>query len=868
MTERELHRRVRDLFDTAAELEPAARRAYLDEACGDDPRVRSEVESLIGSLESAPTGELFPPLVALGEGEALAIGQRIGPYTLRREIGAGGMGVVYEAAREDVEKTVALKLVRHGRLASPGHVRRFLMERRLLARLEHANIARMLDAGVTESGLPFLVMEYVDGLPIDRFCDARRLGVRERLVLFGQVCDAVHYAHRHLVIHRDLKPSNIAVTNDGLVKLLDFGIASLLDQDQDAADEPPHSGHVLVTPEYAAPEQLAGGPVTTASDVYALGTLLFELLTGRLPFGDRSRTTPELLRAVCEEQPEPPSRVVRRYRMEGQEGTSASALPTAESVAASRATLPARLVRQLAGDLDTIVLRALDKEPERRYHSAQELRDDIDRHLAGRPVRARGDSVWYRSRRFVRRHAAVVAASGLGVAALVAGIAATALQARRAEAARAIAEQRFRDVRSLAGALVADVHDAISDLPGSTPVRATLVTGALEHLDRLHRQSGDDPALLGEIAEGYVRLGLVQGNPTSANLGDLAAARRSFARALSIAQSLVARNPSNHAARRTLALAHEKMSDVDAWGGKVPDGVAHARSALQEWRSLATAHPESVTLTRAVATSHLKLGDLLGNPHLPNLGEGANAAREYRHALELLHSVSQDSAASWGTRRLLALVHERIGAVMSAEGRHADAIAELVRALELREDLARERSASVDADRDLAVTHQVLCEARRSAGALERALEDCLRAVALYESLRASDSRNAQGIHDLALGRLSLHHVLVERGQPARGLAHLEASVEPLRRLLESDSANAAVGRTLGRTLLAAGEAHARLAYRTGSPAARREHTQRAMRSHEEGERLLLGAAAPASREDSVLVARVRGSLAGAGRDR
>jgi non-specific serine/threonine protein kinase/serine/threonine-protein kinase len=856
------HRRVREVFEAASELDERARPAFLDEACGNDVFLRREVESLLRSLDGTRTEQLFPPLVNAEEAETLAIGERIGPYVLRREIGAGGMGVVYEAAREDVDKTVALKLVRHGRLASPEHIRRFLQERRLLARLEHTNVARMLDAGVTESGLPFLVMEYVDGEPIDRYCDSHRLTVVERLVLFRQVCDAVHYAHRHLVIHRDLKPSNIAVTADGVAKLLDFGIATLLDEDPEAGRRLTRSGLVLLTPEYAAPEQLRGEPVTTASDVYALGTLLFELLSGYLPFGGRHRTTPELLRLVCEVEPLPPSEAVRKSDARGR-GTAKGDGPTAESVAAARRTSPTGLVRQLAGDIDTIVIRALNKAPERRYLSAQELREDIDRYLTGRPVHARGDSPWYRARKFVRRHTAVVGASALAVAALAAGVVATAHQARRAEAERTLAEERFRDVRSLAGALVADVHDAISDLPGSTPVRATLVAGAVEHLDRLHRQSGDDPALLRDIAEGYLRLGLVQGNPTIANLGDLSAARRSFERALSIAQGLVAVDPSDHAARRTLALAHEKMGDADAWGGRLSEGLVHARSALEAWSSLATAHPASADMTRSMATSHLKLGDLLGHPNLPNLGDRAGATREYRHALGLLSAMSPDSAKQWPTRRLQALVHERLGALMNAEGQHDDAVAQLGRALEIREALVRERNASVDARRDLAVVHQLLCEAHLEAGSTGRALTGCRQAIVLYEMLRDADPRNAQGIHDFALGRLSLSKVLTARGEIGAALAHLEGNVEPLRRLLAADTGNVAVRRTLGRSLLARSEAHAELASNAPEPSARREHLRLASIARDEGERFLIGEHGRPSREDSALLARLRTTLAG-----
>jgi non-specific serine/threonine protein kinase/serine/threonine-protein kinase len=853
VSDAELQRRACEIFDAVVELDASARASYLDGVCQGDSSLRREVESLLESLESTRTAELFPPIRRGDDPLTLAAGERIGPYTLRGEIGEGGMGVVYRATREDVGTTVALKLVRHGRLASREHLRRFILERRVLGRLEHSNIARLLDAGVTESGLPYLVMEHVDGEPMDRYCDSHRLTVEERLALFGDVCDAVHYAHRHLVVHRDLKPFNILVTDEGVVKLLDFGIAALLEEGARGEERLTRTGLAMLTPEYAAPEQVKGEPVTTASDVYALGLLLFELLTGERPFRSESRSTPDLLRAICEEEPRPPSEVVRRLAARTGSGAEES---RADAIAEARRTSHARLSRRLAGDLDTIVLEALRKEPERRYRSAHELRDDIDRHLAGKPVRARGDSLWYRSRKFVRRHRAVVAASALIFTSLAAGVTSTMVQARRADLARAEAEQRFRDVRSLASALVTDVHDAISDLPGSLPVRATLVTRALEHLDQLYEQASDDAVLQREIAAAYVELGLVQGNPTAANLGDLAAARASFERALGIAQTLVAEDPSDHAARHTLALAHEKMSDALAWGGNVQAGVEQARSALEQWEYLATADPASASAVRAVATSHTKLGDFLGNPNLPNLSDGAGAVREYERALALLQTVQADSANEWATRRMVALVRERIASMLELDGRHAEGIAELRQTLAIREELARERPASVNAQRDLAVTHQLLCEAELAAGNRDAALAECREGVALYESLRASDSRNAQSVHDLALGHISTHKALAARGELNASLAQLDRSTALLRELLATNSGNARARRDLARSLLFASTIHARLASAAGAvESERQEHRQRAVSAYEDGHRLLRNVTrGRLSSEDSVLL--------------
>ncbi|AHG88147.1 protein kinase [Gemmatirosa kalamazoonensis] len=830
---------MRDLVDIALDLDADARTAFLRDACADDPEALREVQALLASFEGASTDRVSARLTRVDAG-AVAIGDRIGPYVLRREIGSGGMGVVYEATREDVAKTVALKLVRYGWLASPDHLRRFRLEQRVLARLEHPNIARLLDVGVTDAGLPYLAMEYVAGEPIDRYCDARGLTIEQRLALFVQVCDAVQYAHRHLVVHRDLKPSNILVTATDAVKLLDFGIATLLEEGSDADGRITGTGLVVLTPEYASPEQVRGDPVTMASDVYALGLLLYELLTGSRPFRRPSRSTPELLLAVRDEEPALPSRVAK----------------------------PARLARRLAGDLDTIVLQALRKEPERRYQSVQALREDVDRYLSGRPVRARGDSLGYRSRKFVRRHTAAVAAVVLVVLALAGGVVTTTVQARRADAERAVAEERFRDMRALAGALVSDVYDAIHDLPGTLPVRATLAGRALEHLQRLERETSDDPVLRREIAEAYLKLGHVQGSPTGANLGDLGAARESFRRALALARSLVAADSTDAASRRTLALAHEAMSDADAWRGDLPQGVSHARAAVDQWRVLAAADTSRVRARYAVAMSRVKLGDFLGNPNLPNVGDRAGATAQYREGLALMHAAPPDSLAEWSTRRLLALLHERLGAMLAADGRHAAAIAELEQALAIRDGLVKERAASVDARRDLAVVHQLLCEAQLAGGDDTGALARCERGLALYESLRAADPRNAQSARDLALGLQSMHKVLAARGALAEALAQLDRSAELSRALLRSQRDNVPARRDLAHALLFASRVHATLAARSTDAAGASAHRARAAVSYAEAEGVLgeLRARGPLSREDSTLLAETRVKLAAAHR--
>ncbi|HXW05119.1 MAG TPA: serine/threonine-protein kinase, partial [Vicinamibacterales bacterium] len=442
--------RIDAILDEVLDLEPSARAEAISRACGGDPRLRGEIERLVAADAAAdrfletPAVEYAGALVSAGEAgvaDTEREGMIVGPYRLLKEIGRGGMGRVYLAERADgqFEQQVALKLVGAGPRGTEVQ-ERFLRERQILARLQHPNIARLLDGGMMPDGRPYFAMEYVAGHPITAYCDARALDVRARLRLFTEVCEAVQYAHQNLVVHRDLKPSNTLVTGQGAVKLLDFGIAKVLHEDDSPADGTlTRLGTGPMTPEYAAPEQVRGEPVTTATDVYALGALAYELLTGHGPHRLTRLTASEVERAIAERDVERPSAALGRDR------TGQAAPATAEAIARARGTDPARLRRQLRGDLDTILLRALQKDPARRYASAGALLDDIRRYLAGLPIAARRDSVGYRTAKFLRRHALVAGAAVLVLVSLVAGLIGTAWQARLAsqEAAKAREVSRF-----------------------------------------------------------------------------------------------------------------------------------------------------------------------------------------------------------------------------------------------------------------------------------------------------------------------------------------------------------------------------------------------------------------------------------------
>jgi len=481
------------------ELPPDQRADYLDSACDSDPELRAEVESLLAVHEAEGSQLIDKPLANLvpdlGEkGSPDVSGWRIGPYHIERLLGEGGMGAVYEASRADDEfqQRVALKLVK-GSSDPEAALHRFRQERQILAALAHPHIARLLDGGVTPEGQPFFVMEYVDGKPIDKYCEEKRLGIRERLQLFRDVCAAVQYAHQHLIVHRDLKPGNILVTPEGDVKLLDFGIAKLLRQSDEIAATLTMTGMHVMTPEYASPEQVRGASVTTATDVYSLGVVLYELLTGTRPFHLKERLLGEMERIICEQEPTKPSTAVMK--------AGASTIGD---------TKPERLRRALSGDLDNIVLLALRKEPQRRYSSAEALSEDMRRYLDGEPVRAHPPTFTYRSAKFIRRHWTPVVAACLLLLCLTGGILATWRQMLRAnsEAAKAKAVNDF-----LQNDLLAQASANVQARPDTKPdpdlkVRTALDRAAARIAGKFDRQPLVEASIRQTIGTTYMDLGL------------------------------------------------------------------------------------------------------------------------------------------------------------------------------------------------------------------------------------------------------------------------------------------------------------------------------------------------------------------------
>ncbi|HEV2904694.1 MAG TPA: serine/threonine-protein kinase, partial [Pyrinomonadaceae bacterium] len=393
-------RQVEDIFQTALDLPVERRASYLSDACGADSTLHEEVVSLLASHETGDYSfeDLVPEEIKakrfdpFGEDRDPLIGKRLGAYEIVREIGRGGMGAVYEAVRVDKEfsRRVAIKLVKRG-MDTDFILRRFRKERQILAALDHSNIARLLDGGTTDDGLPYFVMEFIEGQPLYQYCDNRKLTIGERLKLFSAVCDAVHYAHQKQVVHRDIKPSNVLVTSDGVPKLLDFGIAKLLNPELagDITHDPTATAMRLMTPEYASPEQVQGAPITPSTDVYSLGVLLYELLSGHRPYRLFNRAPHEIARVICEEPPAPLSIIITRPHDLLPSGNEATTL---ENVYLARGASVEILRRDLSGVLEDIVTRALRKEPQWRYPSAAQLGEDVTSFLEGRPLSSLPDA--------------------------------------------------------------------------------------------------------------------------------------------------------------------------------------------------------------------------------------------------------------------------------------------------------------------------------------------------------------------------------------------------------------------------------------------------------------------------------------------
>ena len=721
-----------------------------------------------------------------------AIGRIVGHYRLTALVGRGGTSQVYAAQRIDgqYEQRVAVKFMRDG-IDQPRLVERFKTERQIVASLDHPNLAKVLDGGITQDGIPYFVMELIDGQPLDAYCRAHELPLPQRLELFRTVCQVVHYAHQKGVVHRDLKPGNILVTRDGRVKLVDFGIAR---RAADSATSRPHepptgTAQRAMTLDHASPEQVKGERVTAASDVFSLGVVLYGLLTGQSPYPAESmRSDYELTIAICDLLPVPPS----RRRGEG-----------------------AAAARRLRGDLDAVTMMALRKEPELRYASAEALGDDIFRHLEGLPVSARRGAFGYRAGRILLRHRAAV---GIAMLVMVAGIGISSYQAYQANLQHRRAEQHFADVRKLANVLIFDVNRAIERLPGATASRHLIVRNALDYLQRLNDEAGDDVDLQLELAGAYANVGDIQGAANVPSLGDSKGALTSYARAMAllqrplsiahapgagyrtaqrqfgslatrvgsllaalgnaragetieaagvvVAQDLLSSDPSNRKYREILANLYVHLAQIH--------GATKNRPAFLETTELAAQHlseahsraPQDMDLVANLGAAYGYKAIYLLEDRSGSIEDNARLALDaLGKALAVLESAARDHPLNVLLAANSAIAQGLAGDALLRLHRTAEAVERHRQSVQVLERLASQDAADAPTRANLGEAQTKLSESLLAAGAIEASRQAAAAAVALYGGLPSG----MQGNQEIRAGRATAYYRLGLALQAGRG---------------------------------------------------------------------------------------------------
>lgn len=797
--------KVKTILSLVLEADPTERSFCLDKACADDPSLRWDVESflLVEEQEKNVLGDGLPLGASREEDKKILnsrIGRRIGPYLIVEEIGVGGMGEVYRAFRADDQyrKEVAIKMICAGQ-DSKFVVARFKNERQALASLDHVNIARLLDGGTTEAGVPYLVMELIDGQPINEYCDRHRLAITDRLQMFLQVCAAVQFAHQRLIIHRDLKPSNILVTADGIPKLLDFGIAKVLDLSSfSECAEPTISMFRLLTPAYASPEQVNGEQVTTASDVYSLGVILYELLTGHRPYPTAGHVPHEIAQAVCEFEPEKPSNVAWRSsdHANSEAVREMSIAPTLSVHDGS----PEKLGRRLRGDLDNIVLMALRKEPLRRYSSVEQMAIDIRRHLANLPVSASADTLRYRMSKFIRRHKGGVAAATALALTILTGLAATLYEAHQARVQQLRAERRFGDVRELANSLVFDLHDSIQDLPGATPARKLLVERALRYLDGLSRDSASDTSLQRELGAAYEKIGTVQGNPFGANLGDTGGALESYGKSLVIRSTLSRADPGNLPDRLAVARTQRLIAAILSNRGDI-DSLAKLRSAAETAQQALAVAPSNPTALEEIEADYYLLAILLDSR-----GEYQGAAEYLEDELKIANTRWQFRSGDHALQRDLGRVETKLGYALARSGSRKEGLNHTQHGLELLEASAADLN-DAESRRWLGLAHWMMGDILLLDGDARGALRSYESQRQIDLALATADPTNAVVQYDLGCATARVGNAKALSENTRGGLALLNRAANMFEEQIARDPAYVEPRFCLAGTLVWTGDA-------------------------------------------------------------
>ncbi|CAN5517073.1 hypothetical protein BH10ACI3_BH10ACI3_07060 [soil metagenome] len=767
---------IKPILEEALELAPDVRLAYLQKTCV-DLSVLADASSLI-ELERANDDPLDSSAFSIVTGngafkpDEAFIGSTIGKYKIISKLGVGGMGAVFLAERSDGEfqQKVAIKLIKSG-IGSESILSRFYAERQILASLDHPNIAHMIDGGTTDEGLPYLVMEYVKGETIIEFARSRDLSLDQMLDLFREVCAAVSFAHQNLVIHRDLKPTNIIVNAEGTPKLLDFGIAKLLKEEniQETSTQ-----HAVFTPEYASPEQIRGENLTTATDLYSLGVILYELLTGVRPFSFDGKNFGQIIDTATQVEPLKPSSAAKPLSTNGRNKADQSKPLT---------SLPSPQAKALRGDLDNIILKALKKEPERRYSSVERFSEDIRRHLKGLPVFARNESWRYRAGKFIQRNPLVVGSAALAFVILIAGIVATTYQARRADAERAKAEQRFNEVRALANSFIFEVNDKIQESP--IKARELLVSRSIEYLDKLAAESEGDTGLQAELAAAYGKIGDVQAEIFRPNLGNASGSLESHTKALKLRRRLFDGQPADIQRGLDLAQSYHKVGNILSMTGKIESAFENYKDAVTLCENLSAADPANNFVKVQLSNSYILIGQAILRS-----GSLSESLQNYEKAFEIESQLIASDPTNLEYLRKHSVAYSYIGYVKVLMGKFSEAVSDFKNALAIDQEILKTDPQNLRLQSYLSSSYLFLGIGERENKAYSDSLSNIKSSLEIQQHIFDLDNQNYGEQNSLADCYLELALTLSKEGRQTHAIEPFQAAVRNYSAVATNDAAN------------------------------------------------------------------------------
>ena len=766
--DKSLWEQLKPILEIALTLDSTDRDAYLKSACAGNIKLYEESLNLLAN-ESPVTFELSQALSVTQAESHYHEGQILGHYKLIKEIGRGGMGAVFLAERTDGEydQKVAIKILQDGR-TSDALIQKLRNERQILANLKHPNIVNILDGGTTDEGIPFIVMEYVEGTCITDYVEAHHLGLHEKLRLFQKLCEVISFAHQRIIIHRDIKPSNILISQTGEIKLLDFGIAKILNQQGQSFQD---TQQLFITPDYASPEHIKGQPLTISSEVYSLGILLYQILTGINPFKSDQKNLSELIDLICTYNPPPPSKRNPRKNDKRE------------------------------GDIDNICLKALRKDPFERYQSVDHLSQDISRYFQHLPVTATRDQWSYRAKKFIDRNRIYIFSGLLIFLITLAGLFSSLYQAGKAKA-------MFNDLRGLTGSMLFEFYDGVAALEGATSVKELVVSKTLTYLDKMESRNAGNPDLMNDVSDGYQRLGDIQGNSYYANLGLAEDAFKSYSKSVMISERLVSKYAKNQKYMLSLALAYLGTGDITYTLNQLDTALSFYKKGNQLLLQLSAAYPDSIQYKLILSQSYTRIGDVSGMYGYSNLGNTTMAIACYNKSVEILDQLISKDSDNAVFRNSLAASLSMLASLYTVTGNYNEAIDKGYKSVASFEALL-----SQEPNNYLRMTHNLLAK-----NALREPLTEVLRsgeALALLKDVelhllesQRMDPPNKHIKTNLAINYNAIGRVLSENGEYANAIKTFQNAYAVTQEMIKDDVGNPEVLRSTGFTLEFMGDAY------------------------------------------------------------